>query len=132
MPHVSSRATSKKVLGQIYKLLFVTMSNRITSQKRQEAFFNELFTPTEKIMLGKRLAAISLLSRGVSPYKTGQVLQLSESTTNRYANGIQLGKYKEIMKICEEHRTGPVERYLKKLFKPLPSYGTGPSSLLKR
>ena len=64
MPHISSRKVNKQVLEKIDKLLFSAVSDRNVSQKQQRLAFSELLTPTEKIMLGKRLAAVSLLSQG--------------------------------------------------------------------
>ena len=89
MPHISSQKVDKETRHKIYRLLTATITDPNVSKKQHQAFFDELLTPTEKIMLGKRLAAIALLSQGVSPYQTGKRLQLSETTTGKFFERIE-------------------------------------------
>ena len=132
MTHVSPQQVDKKTLNKIYRLLTATITDPNVSKKQHQAFLDELLTSTEKVMLGKRLAAVAILSQGVSPYQTGKILQLSETTTGRFSEQIEKGKLKNIIKLCEIHRKGPLGRYLENLFRPLPRYGTSPSSLFKK
>ena len=83
-------------------------------------------------MLGKRLAAIALLSQGVGTYRTSKVLRLSETTTGKFSERLEKGELQNITKLCEVYRKGPLGRYFEKLFQPLPRYGTSPSSLFKK
>ena len=131
MPHISSRKINKEVLEKIYKLLFSAVSSRNISQKDQRIAFSELLTPTEKIMLGKRLAAVSMLSQGESPYRVGKVLQLSDATTAKFKNKLEKGKFSKTDKLCTVLQKGPLQHYIENLFKPLPRYGTSPNSLFK-
>jgi len=131
MPHVSPKKVNTKVLERIYKLLFYVVSNKNVSQKQQQAAFGELLTPTEKIMLGKRLAAVSMLSEGESPYKVGKILQLSPTTTAKFQAKLESGKFSNTNKLCKVLSKGPLQRYIENLFKPLPHYGTSPASLFK-
>ncbi|MEK7151859.1 MAG: hypothetical protein AAB773_00325 [Patescibacteria group bacterium] len=131
MPHISSRKVNKQVLEKIDKLLFSAVSDRNVSQKQQRLAFSELLTPTEKIMLGKRLAAVSLLSQGESPYKVGKTLQLSETTTAKFQIKLENGKFSNASKLCSILRKGPLQHYIENLFKPLPRYGTSPAKLFK-
>ncbi|HEC30828.1 MAG TPA: hypothetical protein ENI66_02335 [Candidatus Yonathbacteria bacterium] len=132
MPHISPRKVNKQVLEKIYKLLFSAVSDRSISKKQQQAAFGELLTPTEKIMLGKRLAAVSMLSQGTSPYRVGKVLQLSETTTAKFQIKLKNGKFSNTSKLSKVLNKGPLQRYIENLFKPLPRYGTSPASLFKK
>jgi len=131
MPHISPKQVNEKILKNIYKLLFSAISDRNISQKKQEAAFGELLTPTEKVMLGKRLAAISLLSQGISSYKTGMVLGLSHNTATKLQVKLEGGKLLNISQLCKTLRKGPLQSYIENLFKPLPRYGTNPAKLFK-
>lgn len=131
MPHISQKQIDQKVLQKIYDLLFSSITNTYTTKKQQRLAFHELFTSTEKIMLGKRLAAIRMLSQGISSYKVGKMLKLSPTTTKK----LQIRRYKgdtaNIEKLCSLLCKGPLARYLENLFKPFPKYGTSPAALFK-
>ena len=131
MPHVSPQEIDKQTLDKIYSLLSSAITNRNVSQKQQRLAFDELLTKTEKIMLSKRLAAISMLSQGMSSYRVGKVLQLSETTTSKLHSKLETGRLSNTEKLCKVLRKGPLGLYLENLFKPLPRYGTSPSQLFK-
>ncbi len=131
MPHISPIRINKRTLEKIYSLLFSAITNRNISQKQQRLAFNELLTPTEKIMLSKRLSAISMLSQDMSPYKVGQILQLSQTTTNKLQVKLDTGKFSETKKLCKVIKKGPLGLYFENLLKPLPRYGTSLSQLFK-
>jgi len=131
MPHVSQKQINQKVLQKLYDLLFSSITNKHVTHKQQRLAFSELFTPTEKIMLGKRLLAIHMLSQGISPYKVGKVLQLSHTTTMKLQVRYEDGKVSNIKKMCNILQKGPFIHYLENLFKPLPRYGASPSKLFK-
>lgn len=131
MPHVSQQKVDKKTLENIYKILFSAIINRNISQKQQRLSFAEFFTYTEKIMLGKRLAAISLLSQKMSSYEVGKILRLSHTTTTKLHMKIENGNLSNVEKLCSILRKGPLQHYLENLLKPLPKYGTSPARLFK-
>ncbi len=131
MPHVSQQKVDKKTLENIYKILFSAIINRNISQKQQQLSFAELFTNTEKIMLGKRLAAISLLSQKISSYEVGKILRLSHTTTTKLHVKLENKKFSNVEKLCSILRKGPLRHYLENLLKPLPRYGTSPAKLFK-
>jgi len=131
MPHISRKQINKKVLQKLHDLLFDSITNKNITNKQQRLAFSELFTPTEKIMFGKRLLAIRLLSQGVSPYKVGKVLQLSHTTTIKLQIRHEKGTISNIEKMCNVLQKGPLINYIENLFKPLPRYGTSPSKLFK-
>lgn len=131
MPHISAQKINEQILKKLYKILFSAIVSRNLSQKQQRLAFNELLTHTEKIMLGKRLAAISLLSQGESPYKAGKILRLSSTTTTKLQTKIESRKFTHTEKLCNVLRKGPLQHYLENFLKPLPRYGTSPASLFK-
>ena len=128
---MSPQKIDEQVLKKLYKVLFSAIASRNISQKQQRLAFGELFTHTEKIMLGKRLAAISLLSQGESSYKVGKMLRLSSTTTAKLHVKIENGKLVNVEKLCSILRKGPLQHYLENLLKPLPRYGTSPATLFK-
>lgn len=131
MPHVSPKQFNKKVLQQLYDILFSSITSKNVTQKQQRLAFAELLTSTEKIMLGKRLATIYMLSRGISAYRTGKVLQLSPTTTTKLQIRLEKKGVNNLAALCHIVQKGPFQYYIENLFKPLPRYGMSPASLFK-
>jgi len=124
MPHISPKQIDTKVLKKLYELFFATVTSRRQTRKQQQAFFNELLTTTEKIMLGKRLAAIVLLSRGASSYRVGRTLKLSPTTTGKLLERLDRGEFNHIVKLDVKQKKGELAHYIENLlFSSLPPYG---------
>jgi len=132
MPHVSPSIVNKKTLEQMYNIFFKAATSRHTSRKDHHAFFYELLTSTEKIMLGKRFSAIILLSKGGTPYQTSKILKLSKTTTSKLLMRLDKGLYNNIVKLWNQERKGPLVHYFEELLRPLPRYGTSPATLIKK
>ncbi|MCD5382272.1 MAG: Trp family transcriptional regulator [Candidatus Pacebacteria bacterium] len=60
---------------------------------RAEEVLTELLGFEERLMLAKRLAAVVLLVEGVSMYKVGQQLKLSQSTVSALAVKLKKGHF---------------------------------------
>lgn len=131
MPHVSPQKVNDKVLNKIYDILFSAITDKGISKKQQELAFGELLTSTEKIMLGKRLAAISMLSQGFSSYQIAKALKLSQTTVFKFQSKFERNGFLNTSKLCNVLRKSPLQRYIENLIKPLPRYGTSPASLFK-
>ena len=131
MPHVSSRKVDEKTLNKIYEMLSSAIISKNVTQKQQRFAFRELFTHTEKIMLGKRLTAIALLSQNLSPYKVGRILKLSPTTTTSLQSKIENGKFTGVVNLCNVLQKGPLQHYIENLLKPMSRYGTSPAKLFK-
>jgi len=58
MAHISSQEVSTEMKEKIYSMLFEALSSKNVTEKQQKAAFTELLTPTEKVMIGKRLVAL--------------------------------------------------------------------------
>ena len=132
MPHVSPQKIDGGILKNLYTVLFSAIAGRNMPEKQHRLAFGELLTHTEKIMLGKRLVAISMLSQGASPYKVGKELRLSSTTAMKLQAKIESGKLENAEKLCSVLRKGPLQHYLENLFKPLPRYGTSPAAFLRK
>lgn len=131
MPHVSPQKVNNEALNKIYNILFSAITDKGVSKKQQELAFRELLTPTEKIMLGKRLVAISMLSQGFSSYQVSKTLKLSQTTLSKFQARLEKGGFLNTSKLCVFLRKSPLQRYIDNLIKPLPRYGTSPASLFK-
>lgn len=83
MPHVSSKRVKKKVFNRISDELIATVS-KLKGAQEIKGFLNELFTPTERVMLAKRLAAYLMIKRGYSFSVIEKTLKMSPSSLVRF------------------------------------------------
>lgn len=92
MTQVSKYPVSKDVYDTIYEVFVETVSNLVT--KRQVSnFFSEFLTPTERVMLVKRLAVGVLLSKSYNYREVSRILRVSTATVGRYAFLLNYGDY---------------------------------------
>ncbi len=96
MTHISKRNLNKEKNAYIQKELLETLS-LLSRIERAQIILGELFTKTEKIMLAKRLVAISLLDQNETPYAIATFLQMSESTIGRMKSKYKDGAYKKLI-----------------------------------
>ncbi len=82
MSHVSRNPLSKEVENEIIENLNVIFSS-ISNSREMVVFLNSLLTPTEKIMLGKRVAAVILLKEGMKDSQISRMLHLTEMTVSK-------------------------------------------------
>jgi len=59
----------------------------------------DLLGPEEQVMLAKRLAAITLLQRGQSIYKTASTLHLSPATAGRIKTNLDNHQYDKVLQL---------------------------------
>ena len=84
MTRISKRVLKEEVLLKLYRLFFEVISQ----YNNQENFLNlidDILSPTEKIMLTKRVAIIYLLIKGVSYRDISEALKVSTGTVVLYA-----------------------------------------------
>ena len=79
MAKVSRIPLRNDVWERIFKL-FVETTSDLKDKKLLTSFIDDLYTPTEKIMLAKRLAAAVLLSKGHSYTEVSRILKVSSPT----------------------------------------------------
>lgn len=82
MTQVSRIPLKQEVLDSIFDLFLETLIN-IKDKKRLSGFVQSIFTPNEKIMLAKRLAAALLLAKGHSYHSIRSILKLSPPTISK-------------------------------------------------
>lgn len=81
MPQVSKRPLKNDVRDKMLGAFFESVL-KINDEKVVYNFFEDLFTPTEKIMISKRLSAAFFLDRGYTYDAIGEILKLSHTTIN--------------------------------------------------
>lgn len=79
MTQVSKYPISKKVADRIFEIFLKTLVE-IKSSEDANQFISDLLTPTEKIMLAKRLAIAFLLEKGYDYRTIQQVIRVSAPT----------------------------------------------------
>lgn len=79
MPHLSRNKLSRKTEQEITEKLVLILTTT-TRTKEMTELLNSLITPTEKIMLAKRLAIIVLLEDGTPEAQVAQILHVTRST----------------------------------------------------
>jgi uncharacterized protein YerC len=84
MSQISKYPVSKEVYNRIFDILINTITG-LYSKKSSSSFIRELLTPTEQIMLAKRLAIAFLLSKNYKHREISKILRVSTSTINRVA-----------------------------------------------
>jgi Trp operon repressor len=79
MTRISKYKVEDKVLRKLYFLMFEIISN-IDEEERFEGIMNELLSPTEKIMIAKRVAIVYLLMKNIDYLIISDVLKVSSRT----------------------------------------------------
>jgi len=92
MTHISKRVVSTATLKQIDELILASFTD--TGTKERQQIFRELLTKTERLMLAKRLAMLSLIQKNVSTFHISRLLQVSPSTVARFEVEVDQGKYR--------------------------------------
>lgn len=83
MTHVSRKWVKKDVFERMTRQFIDTISELRTKQEIA-GFVKELLTPTERIMLAKRLAVILMLEKGYPCRVIERTLKVSPSTSIRF------------------------------------------------
>lgn len=83
MPQVSKYKVSDKVLKKIYDLFFSVLGNQYDKEDFEGIIF-ELLTPTEKIMISKRITIIYLLLKQYDYKRISDVLKVSTATIAKF------------------------------------------------
>ena len=103
MPHVSKNRVKKKVFQEIYDSLIEAVF-KSTDRDQSRKLLVELLTPTERVMLAKRLAMIAMLDRGYSFYRISRELKVSFSTVARFYKQVVSGKYSYLTKLLTQSK----------------------------
>lgn len=84
MSIVSRRKVSTKIESQINQTFWEAIS-KLTSTEEVVLFLNDLLSPTEKIVLAKRLAIAVLLNRGYGYESIMEIVKVSDGTIAKVA-----------------------------------------------
>ncbi len=103
MPHVSKIKLKKSVASDIGNTFASTLLE--IRGVRGRAFLIELLTPTERIMLSKRLSIILMLSQNASYYRIRNMLRVSTSTIKRVHTAMLSGSFSEILRRTAEKKS---------------------------
>ena len=82
MTQVSPRFLPPKVSGEIFDI-FLSALTSLSSSKQTINFIESLLSPTEQIMIGKRLAIAYMLQKGYSQRAIQDTLKVSLTTVNK-------------------------------------------------
>lgn len=82
MPHISRIKLDKKTENKLIKTLELVFT-KITREEEMRGFLLSLLTPTERLMLAKRLAIIILLREGVPESRVATTLHVTRITVSR-------------------------------------------------
>ena len=103
MVNISKKYIPEDVLLKLFRLYFELLFSS-GSLKDFNLIIGEFFSPTEKIMIAKRLGILYLLTKKVSFTEIANVLKVSTNTVAKFAllfdtrNGITVKKIKSILK----------------------------------
>src|SRR3989344_1037615 len=84
MPQISKYPISDAVYSRIFDIFLDTVSD-LRGKKKVSDFINSFLTPTEQIMLAKRLAIAFLLAKGYDYRDISTILRVSTGTVSRVA-----------------------------------------------
>ncbi len=131
MPQVSRRLLARKIEKRMYEVFESALADLKKSQDIRN-FVDDLLTPTEKIMLAKRLAIAVLLAKGYNYRQIADVLKLSSGTItavlkHQFING--QGYSVVVKKILGDEEAQKFFLDLEKILSKLASHPSGHKSL---
>ncbi|MDP2637459.1 MAG: YerC/YecD family TrpR-related protein [Candidatus Levybacteria bacterium] len=106
MTQVSNHPISKTVADRIFEI-FLKSLVKIHNQEEADQFISDLLTPTEKIMLSKRLAIALLLRKNYDYRAIQEIIRVSAATIASVNMTIRYGSngYKNLLnKILKEEK----------------------------
>ncbi len=137
MAQISRYPISKEIYQRCWEVFVKTLINIHSSQDAQQ-IIEDLLTPTERIMLVKRLAIALLLAKGYEYREIGQILKVSFPTVAlvsksfKYGNG---GYRKAVEQILSDEKLREFFNQAAQKFVDLPSksgMGSGSWRYLKQ
>lgn len=97
MTRISKRQVEDKVMNKIYTLLFETVGKK-SNKKDFFSILNDVLSPTEKIMVGKRVGIMFLLLKNIEYEMISDVLKVSSTTVAKFHSIIKKSKkIKEVL-----------------------------------
>jgi uncharacterized protein YerC len=117
MSHISKHYLKQEDFMVIHKILYEALAS-FYSTREAKVILGELLTKTEKIMLAKRLAIISLLNQGHSIYFIQHVLKVSPSTVARIRLAYEDKKYTSLVQKLKTRKWDTVRKQIERIIPP--------------
>lgn len=106
MPQVSKYPITQDVYNRIFEIFFKTIADvRLPLEVKE--FFDDFLTPTERIMLAKRLAIAVLLAKNYDYRSISKILRVSVSTVasvNVFYKYAGQGYHRVVKRILDEEK----------------------------
>lgn len=137
MSQISKYPISKQIADRIFEIFLNTLVN-IKNKEDADEFISDLLTPTEKIMLAKRLAIAFLLEKNYDYRSIQKLIRVSTGTIASVNLLLHLGSagYKKLISkiVTEERNTGIFETAIVKILSAPAALekGSGTWTYLKR
>ena len=98
MPQVSKIRLREEIQERMFQVFYQSMAD-VKTKKQAENLLNDLLTPTERIMLAKRLSIAIMLLKEYDYATIRRVLNVSFGTISRVATWLKIGGkgYKKIL-----------------------------------
>ena len=98
MAQISKYPISKSIANRIFEIFLTTLTH-LKNKEEADQFISDLLTPTEKIMLSKRLAISFLLERNYDYRSIQKTLKVSTGTITAVNMSRKLGSegYKKVV-----------------------------------
>lgn len=90
MTQVSRIPLGKDIQNRIFSI-FLTSFQKARSSSEIKEFIDDLLSPTEQIMLAKRISIAFLLSKGYNQRTISQILKVSSTTVNKISLRFKYG-----------------------------------------
>lgn len=90
MPQISRRKMNGNIEQKVFSLFSEVLTN-LNKKGEVESFLADLLSPTERIMLAKRLSIVLLLDRGYNYAEIGDILKVSKDTIGRISTWVGRG-----------------------------------------
>ncbi len=103
MVRLNQNEINQKQLEKLFSQLAAVVSPK--DSHRAASVLSELLGKEERIMIAKRLATVFLLTEGMSRYKIGQTLKLSQSTVDHINEKLACGRYDTILRRVSKTKT---------------------------
>ncbi|MFV1917284.1 MAG: Trp family transcriptional regulator [Patescibacteria group bacterium] len=126
MAQVSKHPLEPNVEDKVFEI-FIDSIKKVQSSGEVVAFLNDLLTPTERIMLAKRVAIAFLLVKGERTYRNiSKTLRVSSGTIAKVHAVLALqgtGYRKILINILNKQAVRKMLSELPDIIKPMPSKG---------
>ena len=106
MPHISRNRLDKQAETHLTNTLDLVLTN-LTKREEMKGFLLSFLTPTERLMLAKRLAIFILIREGLSESDIAQTLHVTRVTVSRMQLFLEArGQgYEFAMKVLDNEKT---------------------------